>query len=565
MDNLPQELIDNISSFLPLEDLKNTLTVSRKFQVAAEICSQAFGRFEITEENAEKFLAIYGGRRRRYLRFLYFKPWLQALDTRPPDGTSHPCRDSASELVQDDEHFTSQIQKLFSILNSLQSRIDERNFSDGVRLTIYTPRKWVLDSAYYCLHRAYVSWRIHLLNPEILPTIRFIDTLVIRNGRDNHFLNDNMHGASLRSLDLRILVDLADKLPNLRKLICRVGGEDWVSYVNWAVYPANQYRHVFEGPKRDSRHSFANLAPKLQSKGLRDLDLDFLSPMYVINWTDQRKSMPNLVASASYDLFSTALRILSYPLRRLKLLGVFDDTLFCSRNLREDPPDWPNLEILNVAFHPVSPTGAWYFRGLEPESFESGFEVTSAHYPPYETSSADQANHDDHDFTYINWAETASAQFRAIPNDQLIEPLLSSFARATKNMPSLKAANLWSPLQSMGDDVGGAYENIFRESEDSERYINSILGWGVIYSAPGFGMDLCQSLQSGPSTKRQLWWKVAKWRPTPALREMFQSIGNSAHQSELIEYWKDTSDWTDLEDRHIFENSTCLYFSRTSD
>lgn len=68
MDDLPQELIDNISSFLPLDDLKNTLTVSRKFQVAAEICSQGFERFEITEDNADRFLATYGSRRRRYLR-----------------------------------------------------------------------------------------------------------------------------------------------------------------------------------------------------------------------------------------------------------------------------------------------------------------------------------------------------------------------------------------------------------------------------------------------------------------------------------------------------------------
>ena len=561
MDDLPQELIDNISSFLPLDDLKNTLTVSRKFQVAAEICSQGFERFEITEDNADKFLATYGGRRRRYLRSIWFRPMLPALDT---EGAHDPCRDSASELAHDNEHFTSQIQKLFSILNSLQPKMDERNSRNGVRLTIYTPRRWVLDSAGYCMHRVYVSWRVHLLAPEILPAIGSIDTLVIRNETDYNLLNDDMHGASLRTLDLRILIDLADKLPNLRNLICRVGGEDWVSYVNWAAYTANQYRHVFEGPKRDSRHSFANMAPKIQSKGLRDLDLDFLSPMYVIDYTDQRKSMPNVVASASYDLFSTALRILSYPLRRLKLRGVFDDTLFCSRNPRDDTPDWPNLEILNVAFHPVSPTGAWYFRGLEPESIESGFEVTSAHYPPYDTSSADEANHDDYD-TYIEWDDHTCAQFRAIPNDELIEPMLTAFARATKNMPSLKAAVLWSPLQFLVDDVGGVYETIFRKSGDSEGFIERRLGWGVIYSAPCSGVNSYPLLQGGPCMKRQLWWKVANWRPNPVLRGMFQGIGNSAYQSELIEHWNENADWTDLEDRPVFASCTWPYFSQISD
>jgi hypothetical protein len=560
MDDLPQELIDNISSFLPLEDLKNTLTVSCKFQIAAEICSQGFERFEITEDNADKFLATYGGRRRRYLRYIHFRPWLPEFDPKPSEVKSQSCHDSASELAQDNEHFASQIQKLFRTLNSLQSRMDERDFGDGVRLTIYTPRRWVS----YCMHRAYVSWRIHLLNPEILPAIKFIDTLVIRNGTFKDILNDDKRDASLRSLDLRVLIDLADRLPKLRRLICKVGGEDWITYVNWAASTANQYRHVFEGPKRDSRHSFATMAPQIQYKGLRDLDLDFLSPMYVIDWTDQRKSMPNLVAPASYDLFSTALRILSYPLRRLKLQGVFDDTLFCSHNARDDIPDWPNLEILNVAFHPVSPTGAWYFRGFEPESIESGFEVTSAHYPPYETSSADRANHDDYD-TYIDWDDLIRAQFRAIPNDEPIEPMLTAFAQATKFMPSLKAAVLWSPLQFLVDDVGGVYETIFRESGDSEGFINRWLGWGVIYSAPCSGVDSYPSLQGGPCTKRQLWWKVANWRPTPVLRGMFQGIGNSAHQSELIEHWNENADWTDLEDRHVFANCTWPYFSRISE
>lgn len=488
---------------------------------------------------------------------------LPALDT---EGAHDSCRESTNDLAQADRHFTSQIQRLFSVLDSLQSRMNNSDFGDSVRLTIYTPSRLVLDSALYCQHRAYVSWRIHLLAPETLPTIKFIDTLVIRNGRDYSLLNDDLDQGepSLRSLDFRILMDLTNKLPSLRRFICKVGGEDWMSYVNWAAYTANQYRYVFEGPKRDSRHSFANLAPQMQFKDLKDLDLDFLSPMTVIDWTGQRKSMPNLVAPASHDLFSTALRILSYPLRRLDLRGVFDDTLFCSRNASEHTHDWPNLEILNVAFHPVSPTGAWYFRGLEPESVKSGFEVTSAHYPPYETSSADQANHDDYD-TYIEWDDFICAQFRAIPNDELIEPMLTAFARATKNMPSLKAAVLWSPLQFLVDDVGGVYETIFRKSGDSEGFINRRLGWGVIYSAPCSGVNSYPSLQGGACTKRQLWWKVANWRPTPVLRGMFQGISKSAHQSELIEHWNENADWTDLEDRHVFAKCTWPYFSRISD
>lgn len=54
MNNLPQEMVDRISSFLPIEDLKNTLLLSRPFQYAAERHSETFEVFNLTPGNAEK-------------------------------------------------------------------------------------------------------------------------------------------------------------------------------------------------------------------------------------------------------------------------------------------------------------------------------------------------------------------------------------------------------------------------------------------------------------------------------------------------------------------------------
>ncbi|KAF3003207.1 hypothetical protein E8E13_009710 [Curvularia kusanoi] len=556
IDDLPQELIDNISSFLSVSDLSKTLTISPKFQIAAESCSRGFEKFTITEANADKFLSTYGGRRVRYLRRIRFMPMFPSLDTPLPEGTSPPCRDSASAIVHADEHFTSQIQTLFGILDSLQSKMKDSDFGDSIRLTIYTPRRL---APHYCLHRTYVSWRVHLLAPETLPTVKFIRTLVIKNGRHSNLLDSDIdqEKPSLRSLDLRILKDLGSKLPALQKIICKVGAEDWVSYVKWEAHTANHYRHIFEGPQRDSRHSFANAASQIQCKDLRDLDLDFMSPIHVIDWTDQRIAMPDLVTPALHDPFSTALRVLSYPIRRLNLRGVFDDTLFWPRDTSEVMPHWPNLEILHVAFHPVSPTGAWYFRGVhEPDSVEGGFEITPAHYPPYETSPEDEEVDGDDD-NYIEWDQISEAQYRVVPNDELIEPFLTAFARATDAMPSLKVAAVWSILQLMASDMGGVYA-----TEDYKNFGSRKLGWGVVYSAPGFGDSRC-GLEVQQSANRQLWWKVANWRPTPRLKELIQGIGETEHKSDLKEYWNEAADWQSLDDRRSFEDITESYFSRT--
>ena len=56
MNSLPQELVDRISSYLHYEDLKNTLFLSRNFQYAAEKYPGAFLKYDLTEENADKFL-----------------------------------------------------------------------------------------------------------------------------------------------------------------------------------------------------------------------------------------------------------------------------------------------------------------------------------------------------------------------------------------------------------------------------------------------------------------------------------------------------------------------------
>ncbi|KAH6848460.1 hypothetical protein BKA58DRAFT_280006, partial [Alternaria rosae] len=74
MGRLPQELIEEITRYLPTDDLKNVLTLSTKFRFAAESYSGAFTEFTLNERNADKFLGLYSGHRLLYLRELHFQP-----------------------------------------------------------------------------------------------------------------------------------------------------------------------------------------------------------------------------------------------------------------------------------------------------------------------------------------------------------------------------------------------------------------------------------------------------------------------------------------------------------
>jgi hypothetical protein len=544
MDNLSQELIDYISNFLDYDDLKNILTVSPKFQVAAESRSKAFEKFNITEDNAEDFLRIYSGRRLHYLRRIRFRPTLPELNseiglTEEEDGEP-TCRESKDDLHRDDEVFTSQIAFLFSTLQRLEESIHDskRNYPCNLRLTIYTPTRLMDQDAGYCHHRAYVSWPVHLLSPEELPAINIIRALVFKNDVRLDPLRDVIEQVqpSTRSLDLKVVLDLANKLSGLELLRTRLGGEVWQSHISWASECAIQYRSGWDGPHRDSRHSFADAATTLGlPSGLKQADLDFLFPLDAVDNMDHRQKMPDLAKETTkiYDRFSAALRILSYPLRRLNVQGSFDATLFQSLDGGPETPFWPNLEVLQVSFHPASPSGAWYFRGVDPEPVTRGFAIESSHYQPLAKTPEDE--HFDVEFDYPEWNMPLAAQFRTVPVSDTLEPFLSAFATATKAMPSLKQAALWSPLKFHPSDVdGGAYAS--PTADPNTEHLCGQLAWGLAYTSPGASRNFYTAQATVASRARQIWWSTGDWQPSAQLGRLIRDIGQGSHGGEVVQH-----------------------------
>jgi hypothetical protein len=534
MNNLPQELVDRISSFLDREDLKNTLLLSREFQHAAEQFSGAFSSYALTEDNDSEFLGTYSGRHFRHLRTVEFRTSVPALDwdkEAHSDDEYPTCRDTEDELQLMDEEFTRQIKFLFATLEAVESCASKAYGPGKIELTLYTPTRQV-DVEQYCLHRTFTSWRVHLLAPETLPSLTSVRALVAENGV--LLESEDEPDPSLRKLDLRVLIDISNKLPNLDELRCKLGGDEWP---RGARLEAGRYiTHDWAGPRRDSRHDFSKALSAVALPCLRHAHLDFIHPLSSVDWIDQRLALPNLTQPKPHDPFSSSLRLLSHQLRTLNLRVVADETLFWPTD--GTVPSWPNLESLSVMFHMGTPSGAWYFNGLPHVGATSGFNITSASYPPTEGNAKDDET--DEDISNVEWDESRSrAQFRVEPNNVTLVPLLTGFAKAAAHMPSLKEAAIWSPLIFRVDDVE-AYED-FDTSHVSD-FADSDLAWGLAYTKPGAeaftlkpGEDFC--------SVRQIWWRVAKWRPDAALHRLVQQIGRTEHGEELEEYWDD-SYWT---------------------
>jgi hypothetical protein len=544
MDRLPQELVEKITGLLPHKYLKCVLTLSTRFRYAAERCSGAFKTFTFDESNAVKFLNLYSGHRLSYLRKVKFRP--QFPEPRYHKEKERYCRENAQELHEKDESFTQQIKLLFRTLKLVEEGAGELNSPGRYQLFIYSPERQI--ELGHCPHHEFVSWRVHLLDHESLPKIASIRSLEIHHSgtaRRYPFFHDSGEECiDMKSkLDLRVIVDIASRLPNLEFLGCKMGSYEWCS--TWyPEEPAKHYEQDWEGPRRDTRLSFAEAVETQISnlaKTLKSVRLDFLYPLADTMHFDQRRKLPDLVHPACRDPFSSSLRVLSYPLQQLQLRVMADETLFWP--MGGNVPFWPHLERLDVAFHVAQPNGAWYFQGPRGQGNDKvGFRVTDACYPSLETSDLDR----DMDDQLEHWGTiTQNCQFRVFPIDENIRPFLAAFAKAAANMPSLKKAALWSPLRfyPLNDLSNEIYPDDVWGRKDH--------AWGVFFAAPN---ERCPwSSREDDCPFRQLWWRVAGWRPGSQLHDLFKAVGRERHGEILEENWTGKNGREGLADRKDFE------------
>jgi hypothetical protein len=342
-------------------------------------------------------------------------------------------------------------------------------------------------------------------------------------------------------------------------LECHVGSQEWDP--PYSEEPAKLFLCEYDGPRRDTRHGFEKaITPTNIPKSLQRVELNFFCRLSMKEWdcVDHGKPMPNLVSPFSIDPFSTSLRILSYHLKELTLRIQADETLFWPEDT--SIPTWPNLQRVFIMFYMVSPLGAWYFEGPRGEGRDTiGYEVNESSYPPLKHTAEDEDD-DDHveDGKHRSFEEISLFQFRISPNENVLNPFLTNFAKAAANMPELRTAVLWSPLRfdidgrdanenepSIYDDLP---HNLYRHREN--------LAWGLAYYRPNCRSYFTDNPAEFFSSARRIWWKVGEWRPDSELHGLFQQIGRREYSEALKEHWEDEKYGKGLVTRVNFEEWT---------
>jgi hypothetical protein len=378
----------------------------------------------------------------------------------------------------------------------------------------------------HCNHRRYHSWRLHHLNPQNLPELSSIQTLVI--GEETRFWSD-FSGKYERPIDLRVVTDLVSKLPNLETLDCRYLHDHFPYPYEDAVI--SHFTQPWEGPRCDARHHFGKAAIEAHTPTtLKRAKFHFGAVNQLAMAMDQSKPLPNL-KRLSYDPLSSALRVFSLNLTDLDLRICTDSTLLwpssSSSPSEQDepdvsaaagPPSWPHLKHLQVEFHPASSSGRWYFAGPRGEGRDAtGYEVKETEqYPPVSENEADEEWDETWNFEGGRPENVAPDIFRTVPVDEVIETLLGAFGRALACMPKLEEAELFTYLSwCPGEEPEGGY--LDDPPLDPEKMKHR---WGVRYLAGG-------------SSAGRLEWQVGDWRPGKALKQLFHSVAGEEHFIDL--------------------------------
>lgn len=373
-----------------------------------------------------------------------------------------------------------------------------------------------------CIHSEHAERRTCLLKPEGLPEIMSVRSLKF---------NDNHVGVKY---DYRVFIDLITHFPKASHLECHVGVDEWSP--NYVDEPANLFPWEYDRPRRDTRlESGKALLSTQVSEHLQGVELGFFCRLCKsqANAIHQYIPQPNLIGSASVDLFSSSLRILSYQLRELSLRVQADKTLFWPGDT--SIPEWPNLQRIQIMFHMVSPSGSCYFEGPRGEGRElAGYEVDESQYPSDDYEGG-ECSIDERGRSFENTIDFA---FRIYPNEQLLLPFLENFARAANRMPALKHAKLWSPLRWVVD-CDDEYLDTFAYFDTPETFYPDSMAWGLEYCVPGEKSVFMTKPRLHNCEGRQIRWNVGDWSPNRETYRLFQEIGRAEHGKVLEERWLD--------------------------
>lgn len=444
-----------------------------------------------------------------------------------------PCQEPAEETTAISAHISVRIHAFYKQLAAAYTGIADPPANFGLKLEIQ-PQNFDPEPP-QCHHRRYHSRRLQLLDPETLPDLPFVSSLLIRS----RAYGSGENGEDIRPLSLLVPLQCLVHLPAV---------EEWNARWLWerpmpAAMPSRVMREVYtwpwEGPLRDARHEFGAaimdqekyLCGKTIPASLTRAALHFW-PFFSLGREDQSVARPNLIHPADKDPVSIGLCRLGAQLHLFDVRALVTPDLFPSPEAPTDQ-QWLKMRRFRLEFHPLRPDGRWYFVGPGGEdphdSEQGGYKISDSdikHYPR-ETDTDEDMNDDS------EWGDNPDDEwdydlymFRTEPCRERIEPLLTAFAKslAHDNMPSLEDAEMFTYLWW--------YPSEDREVEKYDLPRRHGHRWGVKFICGRGGRKKAEdgdaaasTAAAEPPTPPVVQWQVGDWRPSVEVLSLFERLG----------------------------------------
>ncbi|OTA55791.1 hypothetical protein K449DRAFT_387830 [Hypoxylon sp. EC38] len=493
MDNVPQEIIDQIASYIPKDLDSNSewgnsewgndrqrvrawprlATLSRAWQAAIE--KMTFKELVIESTDFAEFsTALSTVHRRRFLKLLSLRVVL------PPYNIEAGQYESNQDRERNNRVAGREVNRLLHELATWHTdpTIELRFWFESPSDELCAP--WGSCHAYSYLHltgldRLQVPCISSISTPEYL-------------WRGNRII----HPSSL--------VSLTAKFPGVSEI---------------------SFQYEEPGPflalRRELRDDFvASLEAFELPPQVKELSVWARPPRLPHN-----KSLPDLIGSLPNDpLCITVNKMVSQSnVRDVYFEGLVDPSFF-----RTSPDGlYSSLRDLRVCCHYYSPSGKWYFKGSEsntfilPASDEPLPASTRGLYPPgYGTGDDTEAalayeQSMDRDATE-NRPVIQSHMFRLIPNEEVMVPLLEAFARYIASIRSLEYVKIYM---------------------DRPPWLGE---WFISYSAPGHPSyyDTRMEKPDEGSSRARVFFKVGDWEPEDSLVDLFRAIGQEVYERDAV-------------------------------
>ncbi|KAK3898507.1 hypothetical protein C8A05DRAFT_18933 [Staphylotrichum tortipilum] len=438
--------------------------------------------------------------------------------------TRLPCHEPVEETIAISAHISVRIRTFYEQIAAAYNAIED----PPARIRIYLEiRTQDFDpEPPYCEHRRSHSRRLQLHDPEILPDLPFVDSLVIRSRSDGS------------NADIARAIRPLSPLVPLQCLIHLPAVQEWNAPWLWerpmpACMPSRVMREHFtwpwEGPLRDSRHEFGaaimdqekHLCGKRIPASLTRAALHFW-PFFKLPRDVQSVARPNLIHPADQDPVSIGLCKLGAQLTMFDVRAMITPDLFPSPEAPTDQ-QWSRMRRFRLEFHSLRPDGRWYFVGPGGEdaydSEQGGYKISDTkHYPCETDTDEDVALHVEYDDSPRSEYDLSVDMFRTEPCRERIEPLLVAFAKSLTrdNMPSLEDAEIFTYLWWQPSD-DSAVEEYDLPTRNSHR-------WGVKFIA-GRGSKTQKDGDAIAPTTPVVQRQVGNWRPSKEVIGLFESLG----------------------------------------